>query len=125
MDRNKNSWSFNTISREHHFQVKKIKYPVPPCGAYNINYEQVDRVFKPMSWTHQENRTRVIKEKVEPDMRLIELPKESKGFLDYKRKNPRIDFTKLQATHPHDKRFDPYNYFPGIYSKTGYNLNCV
>lgn len=81
-------------------------------------------MFKPMSWTHQENRTRVIKEKVEPDMRLIELPKESKGFLDYKRKNPRIDFTKLQATHPHDKRFDPYNYFPGIYSKTGYNLNC-
>eukprot|EP00347_Sterkiella_histriomuscorum_P015307 403357518 len=119
LDKNgKNSWSFNTISREHYFTVHKIKYPIPPCGAYNINYEQVDRRFKPMQWTHQENRTRVVKEIVEPDMRLIELQKDQNGFLDYKRKNARLDFTKMQASHPHDKRFEPYNYFPGIYSKT-------
>ena len=51
-------------------------------------------------------------------MRLIELQKDKNGFLDYKRKNARLDFTKMQASHPHDKRFEPYNYFPGIYSKT-------
>ncbi len=71
-----------------------------------------------MQWTHQENRTRVEKEKVEPDMRLIEMPKESKGFLDYKRKIARPEFFKLQGTVPHDKRFEPFNYFPGVYTKT-------
>jgi hypothetical protein len=97
--------------------VHKIKYPVPPCGAYNINYEQVDRVFKPMKWEHNRTETRVIKEKVEPDMRLIPLKKDSKGFLDYKRKNERPPITALQATHPHDMRFEPFNYFPRVYSK--------
>jgi hypothetical protein len=68
---------YDTISREEYYTVHKIKYPVPPCGAYNINYEQVDRVFKPIKWDHSKNETRVIKEKVEPDMRLIELKKDS------------------------------------------------
>lgn len=51
-------------------------------------------------------------------MRLIDVPKESKGYLDYKRKIARPDFFKLQGTVPHDKRFEPFNYFPGVYSKS-------
>jgi hypothetical protein len=42
-------------------------------------------------------------------MRLIELPKESRGFLDFNRFKERDDFYKTQMTIPHDKRFEPFN----------------
>ena len=51
-------------------------------------------------------------------MRLIEMPKDCKGFIDYERKNYKIDMSKLQSTTPHEKRFESFNYFPNVYSKT-------
>jgi hypothetical protein len=50
-------------------------------------------------------------------MRLIELKKDSVGFLDYKRKIARPDITTLQSTHPHDMRFEPFDHLPRVYSK--------
>ncbi len=91
---------------------------MPPCGSYNLNYDSVHRKYRPLAWTHQENRSKIIKEKVEPALRLIEMPRESKGFLDYKRKIARPDFFKLQGTTPHDKRFEPFDYFPKTSSKS-------
>jgi hypothetical protein len=69
----------------------------------------VDRKYKPLSWLHTKNEPKIVKEKVEPDMRLIELPKESRGFLDFNRFKERDDFYKTQMTIPHDKRFEPFN----------------
>ena len=51
-------------------------------------------------------------------MRLIEVQKDNKGFIDFKRQNYKIDITKIQPTTPHDKRFESFNYFPNVYSKT-------
>lgn len=51
------------------------------------------------------------------------MPKEKRGFLDFKRKNGRPDFSKMQGTTPHDKRFEPFNYYPRVYSKSKYFLN--
>ena len=78
----------------------------------------MDRVFKPISWKTSKNDPKIIKEKVEPDMRLIELKKDSKGFLDFRRQNERCDITKLQSTTPHDKRFEAFNYFPDVSTKS-------
>ena len=50
-------------------------------------------------------------------MRLIELKKDSVGFLDYKRKIARPDITKLGSTIPHDMRFEPFNHYPRVFSK--------
>jgi hypothetical protein len=75
--------------------VKKEKNPMPPCGAYNINWKPVDRKFKPLSWTNPVNRPKIVKEKVEPDMRLIELEKEKRGFIDFDRFKDRSDFYKM------------------------------
>ena len=48
------------------------------------------------------------------------MPKESKGYLDYNRIRPREDFFKLNGTVPHDSRFEIFNYFPKVASKTQY-----
>jgi len=32
-------WMFGAISRDNYYSVKKPKFPNPPCGAYNINYD--------------------------------------------------------------------------------------
>jgi hypothetical protein len=48
-----------------------------------------------VEWNTQKTEPKVVKEKVEPDMRLIELPKDSKGFLDFRRFRKREDFFKL------------------------------
>ena len=50
-------------------------------------------------------------------MRLIELPKESKGFLDIKRSMSRGEFYKMLGTEPHEKRFEAFNYFPSPSTK--------
>ena len=68
------------------------------------------------------NKPKIVKEKVEPDMRLIPLEKEHKGFLDFDRFRERADFFKMQGTIPHDQRFVSYDYFPRVYSKTKYLL---
>lgn len=78
----------------------------------------MDRVYKPLNWKFDSNFSKVVKEKVEPDMRLIEVQKDNKGFIDFKRQNYKIDITKIQPTTPHDKRFESFNYFPNVYSKT-------
>jgi hypothetical protein len=59
----------------------------------------------------------VVKEKVEPDMRLIEYPKDCRGFLDLKRCKQREEFYKMQGTVPHEKRFETFDYFPHASSK--------
>ena len=51
-------------------------------------------------------------------MRLIELKKEDRGFLDFDRFKERDDFYKTQLARPHDKRFEPFNYFPNVSTKT-------
>ena len=114
----KKTWSFETISRDHYYEVSKIKYQVPPCGAYNINFQQVDREYNPLQWKTTKTEPIMVKEKVEPDMRLIELPKDNRGFLDFKRQNFKIDITKMQGTTPHEKRFESFNYFPSVSTKS-------
>ncbi len=116
--RGKESWAFGTISRDHFYKVKKPKLPNPPCGAYNINYKQVDRKFKPLSWLQNKNESKVIKEKVEPDMRLIELKKDDNGFLDFKRFTQRNEFFRAQASNLNEKRFESFNYFTPVSTKT-------
>jgi hypothetical protein len=54
-----------------------MKSNIPPCGAYNINYKLVDKKFNPLQWKNAKNEPKIVKEKVEPDLRLIELPKDS------------------------------------------------
>ena len=74
------------MSRDQYYNVKSIKYPVPPCGAYNINYKPVDKVYKPLQWNTPKNEPRRVKEKVEPDPRLIEIPNTDHNvYLDFKR----------------------------------------
>lgn len=53
-------------------------------------------------------------------MRLIEMEKEKRGFLDFDRFKERTDFFKMQGTIPHDQRFVTFDYFPKVYSKTKY-----
>jgi hypothetical protein len=62
-----------------------------------------------------------VKEKVEPDMRLIEMQKDSRGFLDFKRQIFKPDITTILGTTPHDKRFEAFKYFPEVYSKSMYD----
>lgn len=38
---------------------------------------------------------KIVKEKVEPDMRLIEPPKETKGVYDFSRDTGKMDITKM------------------------------
>ena len=48
--------------------MKKLKQPNPPCGAYSLNYKQVDRKPKPVAWAFRKNKSKVVKEIVEPEM---------------------------------------------------------
>lgn len=45
------------------------------------------------------------------------MPKDSKGYMDYKRLKSRDDFYKMQGTEPHDRRFELFNYFPSVSTK--------
>jgi hypothetical protein len=70
-----------------------------------------------MNWTYKENASKIIKEKVEPDMRLIELAKDSTGFMDFRRQNPKLSIVEMQSTTPHEKRFEEFDYVPEISTK--------
>jgi hypothetical protein len=55
---------------------------------------------------------------VEPDMRLIELKKDDNGFLDFKRFTQRNEFFRAQASNLNEKRFESFNYFTPVSTKT-------
>lgn len=104
--------TFSSISREKYYETKKIKFRVPPCGAYNINHLAVERVYKPLNWNTQKNESKVHKVKVEPPLRLIEFPKESRSILHFDRYSQKMDITKMQDVNPHEKQFEPFNHTP-------------
>ena len=51
-------------------------------------------------------------------MRLIELPKDTNGFLDFDRFKQREDFYKTAGMTLNEKRFEPFNYFPKVSTKS-------
>ena len=70
-------WCFGAVSRDQYYSTKKLKYPYPPFGAYNLNYKQIDHGGKQMKWEFEKHQSKVKKEVVQPPMRLIELEKDS------------------------------------------------
>jgi hypothetical protein len=111
------SFAFGAVSRNKFYELKKAKYPVPSCGAYNVNYASIERKYSPINWTQKKNEPKVIKEKVEPPLRLIELQKESHSIMDFSKMNPKLTMPEMQATSPNEKRFEKFNYTPSVSSK--------
>lgn len=122
MDKNKGKQMaiFASISREKYYDVKKIKFRVPPCGAYNINHLAVERIYRPLNWNTPKNHSKVNKIIVEPPMRLIELPNDSKSIMNFGKYSQKMDIKKMQSVNPHEKQFEPFNYEPDIFTKTKY-----
>ena len=87
---------------------------MPPCGSYNVNYKSMERNFRSLNWTHTETKAKLRKTKVEPPLRLIEMPRDSKGFLDFQRQKARKSIVGIP---PHDERFENYGNIPSISTK--------
>ncbi|CAI2375763.1 unnamed protein product [Moneuplotes crassus] len=113
--------SFRTISRGTYYRINSVRDLPPPCGYYNINYELVDKKVPTKNLKLYAERKNQFILKNKADINFIDTKRldKQKGYIDFKKISPRGPFEKLQEKgNPHEKRFNNFDHFPSISSKS-------
>ena len=94
--------SFSAVGREDFYKRTANKCLVPPCGAYNQSVKAVRDRSPAWAWKSATSKSRIVKEDITPQYRLLDPERSARGFVDMGKQKPRPEFIKSVSGNPHE-----------------------